>query len=63
MGGKKFDPECEYIKKWLPELKNIPNKELYKWDEIIQKKYKIHYKPIFNWEDQYKKYCDLYKNI
>jgi deoxyribodipyrimidine photo-lyase len=60
---KKFDPECEYIKKWLPELKNIPNKELYKWDEIIQKKYKIHYKPIFNWEDQYKKYCDLYKNI
>jgi len=60
---KKFDPDCEYIKKWLPELKNIPNKDLYKWNEEIQKKYKIHYKPIFNWEEQYKKYCDLYKNI
>ncbi len=21
---KKFDPECEYIKKWLPELANVP---------------------------------------
>jgi len=39
---KKFDPNCEYIKKWLPELKNIPNKELYKWDENIQKKYNIY---------------------
>lgn len=60
---KKFDPECIYIKKWLPELQNIPNKELYKWDSEIQKKYNIHYKPIFNWEEQYKKYCNLYKNI
>lgn len=60
---KKFDPNCEYIKKWLPELTNIPNKELYKWNENIQKKYKIHYKPIFNWEDQYKKYCNLFNNI
>ena len=51
------------FKKWLQELKNIPNKDLYKWNEEIQKKYKIHYKPIFNWEEQYKKYCDLYKNI
>ena len=60
---KKFDPECEYIKKWLPELKNIPNKELYKWDENIQKKYNIHYKPIFEWKNQYQKYCNLFKNL
>jgi deoxyribodipyrimidine photo-lyase len=60
---KKFDPNCEYIKKWLPELKEIPNKELYKWNDEIQKKYNLHYKPIFNWEDQYKKYCSLFKNI
>jgi deoxyribodipyrimidine photo-lyase len=60
---KKFDPDCEYIKKWLPELKNIPNKELYKWNSEIQKKYKTHYKPIFEWEEQYKEYCKLFKNI
>lgn len=60
---KKFDPDCIYIKKWLPELKDIPNKELYKWNIEIQKKYKIHYPPIFQWEDQYKKYCKLFSNI
>ncbi len=58
---KKFDPNCIYIKKWLPELESIPNKDLYKWDKIIQKKYKIHYAPIFNWEEQYKLYCKLFK--
>lgn len=60
---KKFDPDCTYIKKWLPELKDIPNKELYKWNEDIQKKYKVHVKPIFNWEERYKEYCQLFKNI
>ena len=60
---KKFDTECIYIKKWLPELKNIPNKEIYKWDENIQKKYNIHYKPIFDWKNQYQKYCNLFKNL
>ena len=27
--SKKFDPEGEYIKKWLPELKNLSNKEIH----------------------------------
>ena len=57
---KKFDNECNYIKRWLPELKNIPNKDLYKWNDEIQKKYKIHTAPIFDWEEQYKKYCKLF---
>jgi deoxyribodipyrimidine photo-lyase len=57
---KKFDNECNYIKKWMPELKNIPNKDLYKWNEEIQKKYNVHVAPIFDWEVQYKKYCKLF---
>ena len=60
---KKFDPECKYIKKWLPELINVPNKDLYKWNDIIQKKYKLHVSPIFNWEERYLEYCKLFKNI
>ena len=31
--SSKFDESCEYIKKWLPELKDIPNEDLHKWDE------------------------------
>ena len=57
---KKFDPECNYIKKWIPELEQIPKKDLYKWNEDIQKKYDIHVAPIFDWETQYKKYCKLF---
>ena len=26
--SQRFDPDCEYIKKWIPSLKNIPNKEI-----------------------------------
>ena len=29
MQQKKFDPECQYIKTWLPELKNIPAKMIH----------------------------------
>lgn len=57
---KKFDNTCNYIKKWLPKLKNIPNKDLYKWNSEIHKKYNIHVAPIFDWEIQYKKYCKLF---
>lgn len=31
---QKFDPECIYIKKWLPELKNIEVKKLHKLNEF-----------------------------
>lgn len=38
---KRFDENCIYIKKWVPELKNIDNKDILKWDnEKIRKKYK-----------------------
>ncbi len=28
-----YDPNCEYIKKWVPELKDIPNDIILKWNE------------------------------
>lgn len=30
---KKFDPECIYIKKWIPELRNFPPKAIHAWYE------------------------------
>jgi deoxyribodipyrimidine photo-lyase len=42
----RFDPDAKYIKKWVPELKNIPAKDLYNWP-ISCDKYKVKYpKPI-----------------
>ena len=29
----KFDVECEYIKKWMPELKDVPARDLHRWNE------------------------------
>jgi deoxyribodipyrimidine photo-lyase len=28
---KKFDPDCIYIKQWLPELRPFPAKTLHQW--------------------------------
>ena len=30
--AEKFDKSCEYIKKWVPELKDVPSKDILKWD-------------------------------
>ncbi len=32
---KKFDPDCLYIKKWIPELKKFSPKEIHAWDQEI----------------------------
>ena len=30
--NKKFDKDALYIKKWIPELENIPAKDIHNWD-------------------------------
>jgi deoxyribodipyrimidine photo-lyase len=27
----KFDPDCEYIKKWIPELRDVPVEDIHDW--------------------------------
>lgn len=64
---EKFDKDCEYIKKWLPELKDIPAKDLHNWfkPEVHEKwlgqgiKY---YKPILNHDEERKVTLKLYKD-
>jgi len=61
---KKYDKDCIYIKKWLPHLKNVPNKDLQKWDSEIAKKYNnIHPSYIFDWEERFDQWIKLTKNI
>jgi len=57
---KKWDPNCEYIKKWLPHLANIDNKILYNWDTKFDEK--IHPKPIFDSKNRYQEWISLCKN-
>ena len=56
---KKFDNDCIYIKKWLPHLNNIPNKDLYKWSNDLSNKYNnIHPGPIFDSKIRYQLWID-----
>ena len=40
--GLKHDPNCEYIKLWIPELKDVPNEDIHDWQNTYTK-YDINY--------------------
>jgi deoxyribodipyrimidine photo-lyase len=56
---KKWDPDCIYIKKWLPHLADLDNKILYQWDTKYDEK--IHPKPIFDQKERYSQWIELCK--
>ena len=57
---KRWDPDCIYIKKWLPHLESVPNKELYKWNGTYSD---AHPGPIFDPKTQYSEWINLCKGI
>jgi deoxyribodipyrimidine photo-lyase len=62
--SEEHDPDCEYIKYWIPELKNVENSHIHKWYEYYQEyldngvKY---YKPIVDYKLQREKAIQMYK--
>lgn len=40
---KKFDPQCEYIKKWIPELRELPPKTIHRWHDSWEANKKLDY--------------------
>jgi deoxyribodipyrimidine photo-lyase len=58
---KKYDPNCEYIKKWLEHLKDIDNEDIFNWGD--NKKYnKLHPMPMFDDKEKYQIWLNLTKN-
>ena len=61
--GKNFDPDCEYIKRWIPELKDLDAKVIHNWDEEWENNKKINYtKPICDYKKQKELVLKMYKN-
>lgn len=58
--AEKYDKDCEYIKKWIPELKEVPNEDIFQWykPEVHEKWIKEgikYYKPIVEHDQESKK--------
>ncbi len=49
-----YDPQCEYIKRWVPELENIPNEIVLKWNEKYEeyKNQTTYPKPIVEFDSE-----------
>lgn len=64
LGQKKFDPDCIYIKKWIPALKNVPSASIHTWFKAHEKhpllKYPI---PLVDHAYERQKSLALYKNV
>lgn len=61
--SENYDAQCEYIKKWIPELKDVPNEDIHKWDTDWEKHKDCGYpKPIVNYAEQREKSIKMYKD-
>lgn len=64
--GKRYDSDCEYIKKWIPELGGLSPREIHRWTEN-EDMYGVrgYPKPICDYREQkeeaLKMYADVFK--
>jgi deoxyribodipyrimidine photo-lyase len=63
--SEEVDEDAIYIKTWVPELKDIPSKEIHNWDKYyMEYKNKINYPaPIVDYSIQKEKAIEMYSSI
>jgi deoxyribodipyrimidine photo-lyase len=59
---KKFDPDCLYIKKWIPELRGLSPQEIHRWQKT-QRGADSYPAPIVEHEEAVKKTRSLYCSV
>jgi deoxyribodipyrimidine photo-lyase len=61
--SKDHDAKCEYIKTWIPELKDVDSEDIHNWDTAWEKHKECGYpKPIVDYKEQREKSIKLYKD-
>jgi len=61
--SKNNDPDCEYIKQWIPELKDVPSKDIHDWENTWMNYKDTGYpKPIVNYAEQKEISLKMYKD-
>ncbi len=59
---KRFDPDCEYIKKWVPELKSLSSQEIHGWASLKDRKEIDYPLPLVDHTVESKSALKSYKN-
>jgi len=58
----KFDKNCEYVKLWVEELRNVDNKIILNWEK--NNNYNINYpKPIIDFKQTSKNFINYFKSV
>lgn len=61
---ERFDPEAKFIKLWIPELEEVPVKDILKWDKSYSKYPDIKYpSPIVNHTERSKIVIQMFKEF
>lgn len=61
---EKFDPDAIYIKTWIPELKDVPTKDIINWKDEYKKYTKTNYPgPIVEHKERAQKYLEKTKKF
>lgn len=61
---KKFDPKCGYIKKWIPELRDLSPKAIHTWyQEKSQKECQKYPAPMVDHEQEAKEALRAYRSV
>lgn len=58
---KKFDPDCTYIKTWIPELKNTPKKVIHNWEKETSPPIKGYPRPMVNHKEESREAIKIFK--
>ena len=58
--SKKFDPQALYVKKWIPELKDVSAKHIHEWDKYHTD---VYIAPIVNYKEARKKSVEMYRAV
>lgn len=59
-----YDPECNFIKKWLPELKNVPSNDIHNWYKTFDKYPNVKYpEPMLNHSEARENALKMYKKV
>jgi deoxyribodipyrimidine photo-lyase len=57
---KKFDPELKYVRKWIPELAKVSDKDIWNWDTSHTRHKNIKYpKPIVDFASELEEWYDM----